>query len=72
MVMRAPPPTQSTEGIVKVTPRDQDPPLGLGLSVVVALVAIGWGVATSHLCLSARNRPRAVWTVWLSAQFRGT
>nr|XP_019808699.1 PREDICTED: leucine-rich repeat-containing protein 27 isoform X2 [Bos indicus]XP_019808700.1 PREDICTED: leucine-rich repeat-containing protein 27 isoform X2 [Bos indicus] len=26
MVMRAPPPTQSTEGIVKVTPRDQDPP----------------------------------------------
>ena len=72
MAMRAPPPTRSTEGIVKVTPRDQGPTVGLGLSVVVALVAIGWGAATSHLCLSARNRPRTVWTVWLNAQFRGT
>lgn len=45
-----------------MTSRGQGPTTGLDLSIVVALVVIGWGAATSHLGLSARNRPRAVWT----------
>lgn len=56
--MRAPPP--NTERIVKVTPRDQGPTAGLDLGLVVA---VGWGASMSHVCLSARDRPRAVWTV---------